>query len=46
MEHPLPKRLELALTADTGIGVVRYADAGYETAIETVKQKKIRAPMV
>jgi urocanate hydratase len=40
------KRLELSLTADTGIGVVRYADAGYETAIETVKQKKIRAPMV
>jgi urocanate hydratase len=43
---PADKRLELALTADTGIGVVRYADAGYETAIETVRQKKIRAPMV
>ncbi len=40
------RRLELALTADTGIGVVRYADAGYETALETVRQKKIRAPMV
>jgi urocanate hydratase len=40
------KRLGLSLTADTGIGVVRYADAGYKPAIQTVKEKKIKAPMI
>jgi urocanate hydratase len=40
------KRLELSLTGDTGIGVVRYADAGYKPAIQTVKEKKIKAPMI
>ncbi len=40
------KRLELALTADTGIGVARYADAGYQIAIDTVKQKNIKVPML
>jgi len=40
------KRLELALTADTGLGVARYADAGYQIAIDTVKQKNINVPMI
>jgi urocanate hydratase len=40
------KRLGLSLTADTGIGVVRYADAGYKPALQTVKEKKIKAPMI
>lgn len=40
------KRLELALTADTGIGVARYADAGYQIAIDTVIQKNIKVPML
>jgi urocanate hydratase len=29
------ERLGAVLTNDPGIGVLRYADAGYETAIET-----------
>lgn len=40
------KRLELSLTADTGLGVVRYADAGYKPAIQTVREKHIKAPMI
>ena len=33
------KRLERVLTSDPGMGVVRHADAGYETAIQNAKQK-------
>jgi urocanate hydratase len=33
------KRLERVLTSDPGMGVVRHADAGYETAIANAKQK-------
>ena len=40
------KRLERALTTDTGIGVIRYADAGYKSAIETVREKSLKAPMI
>ena len=32
-------RLERVLTSDPGMGVVRHADAGYETAIENAKTK-------
>lgn len=31
-------RLKAALDGDTGIGIARYADAGYEVAIETCEQ--------
>lgn len=31
-------RLSTALTADTGLGVLRFADAGYKEAIETAKK--------
>jgi urocanate hydratase len=31
------RRLERTLNAETGLGVLRYADAGYEMAIETAK---------
>jgi urocanate hydratase len=31
-------RLRRVLTNDTGLGVLRYADAGYETAVETARQ--------
>ncbi|MGH9549488.1 MAG: urocanate hydratase, partial [Terriglobales bacterium] len=34
-------RLETALTADTGLGVLRFADAGYDEAIETAKKSKL-----
>jgi len=33
-------------TVDPGIGVVRHADAGYETSRKIVKEKKIKAPMI
>ncbi len=35
------ERLECVLTTDPGLGVVRHADAGYETAIETADSKGI-----
>ncbi len=35
-------RLERTLTSDTGLGVLRYADAGYEAARRTAKAKGIR----
>jgi len=40
------KRLERVLTTDPGLGVVRHADAGYELAIETAKNKCIKMPML
>ncbi len=39
-------RLERVLTNDPGIGVARHADAGYETAVETARQKGIQLPMI
>ena len=33
------QRLERVLTSDPGMGVVRHADAGYETAIDNAKEK-------
>lgn len=35
-------RLERVLTADTGMGVLRHADAGYEIAIQTAEKKGIK----
>jgi urocanate hydratase len=40
------KRLERVLTTDPGMGVVRHADAGYETARKIVKEKDIKMPML
>ncbi|MDQ0340005.1 urocanate hydratase [Caldalkalibacillus uzonensis] len=40
------QRLQRVLTTDPGMGVVRHADAGYELAIETAKQKGIKMPML
>lgn len=40
------KRLERVLTTDPGLGVVRHADAGYELAIKTAKEKGIHIPML
>ncbi|GAB6933324.1 hypothetical protein JCM14719A_16770 [Calditerricola satsumensis] len=40
------RRLERVLTTDPGLGVVRHADAGYERAIETAKEKGIKMPML
>jgi urocanate hydratase len=40
------KRLERVLTTDPGMGVVRHADAGYDLAIKTAKDKGINIPMM
>ncbi|WP_113926964.1 urocanate hydratase [Bacillus sp. P14.5] len=40
------KRLERVLTTDPGMGVVRHADAGYDLAIKTAKEKGIKMPMI
>lgn len=34
-------RLDLALTNDTALGVIRYADAGYPEALDEVRRKKV-----
>ncbi|MBN2389154.1 MAG: urocanate hydratase [Anaerolineae bacterium] len=40
------RRLERVLTTDPGLGVVRHADAGYESAIEFGKEHGIWMPMI
>jgi urocanate hydratase len=39
-------RLQRVLTADPGTGVMRHADAGYEIAIETARERGVDLPMV
>ncbi|MEO0294713.1 MAG: urocanate hydratase [candidate division WOR-3 bacterium] len=40
------QKLARVLTNDPGLGIVRHADAGYETAIKIAKEKKIKIPML
>ena len=40
------RRLERVLTADPGTGVMRHADAGYELAIETARERGVDLPSV
>jgi len=40
------KRLNRVLTNDPGIGVARHADAGYEKASETAREKGVKIPMI
>ena len=40
------KRLQRVLTTDPGLGVVRHADAGYESAIEFAREHGIKMPML
>ncbi|TGU71793.1 urocanate hydratase, partial [Mesorhizobium sp. M00.F.Ca.ET.186.01.1.1] len=40
------RRLERVLTSDPGMGIVRHADAGYELAIQTAKEKGVHIPML
>lgn len=37
------QRLAAVLTGDTGIGILRYADAGYEDAVATAREKGIHS---
>ncbi|HEY6490337.1 MAG: urocanate hydratase [Terracidiphilus sp.] len=39
------RRIERVLTNDPGIGVARHADAGYELARQTAREKGIHIPM-
>jgi urocanate hydratase len=39
-------RLERVLTADPGTGVMRHADAGYDLAIETARERGVDLPML
>lgn len=39
-------RLQRVLTADPGTGVMRHADAGYDIAIQTAKERGIHLPMI
>jgi urocanate hydratase len=39
------RRLERVLTSDPGIGIMRHADAGYQTAIEVAKRNHLNIPM-
>jgi urocanate hydratase len=40
------RRLQRVLTADPGTGVMRHADAGYELAIDTARERGVDLPMV
>lgn len=40
------ERLQRVLTADPGTGVMRHADAGYESAIETAAERGIDLPSI
>ena len=40
------RRLQRVLTADPGTGVMRHADAGYEEAIATARERGVDLPMV
>lgn len=40
------RRLERVLTADPGTGVMRHADAGYDIAAETARQRGVDLPML
>jgi urocanate hydratase len=44
--HLADERLQRVLTADPGTGVMRHADAGYELAIETAKERGVDLPMM
>jgi urocanate hydratase len=39
------EKLQRVLTCDPGLGVVRHADAGYETAVDTARARGIDMPM-
>ncbi len=39
------RRLERVLTSDPGIGILRHADAGYETAIRVASENSLKIPM-
>jgi urocanate hydratase len=39
------QKLERVLTSDPGMGVIRHADAGYESAVRVAEERGVRIPM-
>jgi urocanate hydratase len=39
------EKLDRVLTSDPGTGVMRHADAGYDTAVEVARERGVRIPM-
>jgi urocanate hydratase len=39
------QKLERVLTSDPGTGVIRHADAGYESAVQVAEERGVRIPM-
>lgn len=39
-------RLERVLTYDPGMGIIRHADAGYESAIQNANKHQVKIPMI
>jgi urocanate hydratase len=42
----IEKRAQRVLTTDPGIGVVRHADAGYDSAVKMARDSRIKMPML
>ncbi len=40
------QKLERVLTSDPGMGVIRHADAGYDSAIAVARERGVRVPML
>jgi urocanate hydratase len=39
-------KLDRVLTSDPGTGVMRHADAGYESALAVARERGVRIPML
>ena len=39
------RRLRRVLTADPALGIMRHADAGYDEAVATARERKVDLPM-
>ena len=42
----MQRRAKAVLTSDPGMGIIRHADAGYETAIENARKWNVDIPML
>ncbi|MFO8061990.1 MAG: urocanate hydratase, partial [bacterium] len=40
------EKIRTVLTNDPGSGVIRHADAGYEKAVKTAREHKLKIPMI
>ena len=42
----MQRRAKAVFTSDPGMGIIRHADAGYETAIENARKWNVDIPML